>query len=313
MQVNICEVWSEGMKLFESNNSIVIQDCPDFNSTHIFECGQCFRWNKIDPCSFIGVVGHNVLKVIQRDNEIEIVNINKKEFDSFVIDYFDLSRNYSKIKDTLKSDEVLKTAIEFGYGIRILKQDLWECIMSFITSANNRIPMIKRTVDKLSQSFGDELEFEGKKYYSFPTPEQLKNCTIEDYNSCGTGFRAKYLKNAVTMVLNGELELDKLKDMDTLSASTELQKIPGIGPKVSDCILLFALQRHEVFPTDVWVKRVMEYFYSKNEKLKLCQIQNLAKNLYGDLAGFAQQYLFYYAREMKIGKDPHPQPLSRIR
>ena len=290
------------MNIIEKQNSIIIKKSDDFDIDHIFECGQCFRWDKYEDNSYIGVVGNKVLIVKQTLDEIEFININKYEFENIFIYYFDLKRDYSKIKEIFEKDNVLKKAIDFGWGIRLLQQDLWECLMSFIISANNRIPMIKRTVQNISQAYGNEIFFKNKKYYSFPKPEQLMNCGIDDYIKCGAGFRAKYLKNAVDMVLSGEIEFERLKDMTTVDAKEELQKIPGIGPKVSDCILLFALNRYEVFPTDIWIKRVMEYFYSPDGKYRLSEIQEVAKELFGEFAGFAQQYLFYYARELKIGK-----------
>jgi len=290
------------MNIIEKQNSIIIKESDDFDIDHIFECGQCFRWDKYEDNSYIGVVGNKVLIVKQTLDEIEFININKYEFENIFIYYFDLKRDYSKIKEIFEKDNVLKKAIDFGWGIRLLQQDLWECLMSFIISANNRIPMIKRTVQNISQAYGNEIFFKNKKYYSFPKPEQLMNCGIDDDIKCGAGFRAKYLKNAVDMVLSGEIEFERLKDMTTVDAKEELQKIPGIGPKVSDCILLFALNRYEVFPTDIWIKRVMEYFYSPDGKYRLSEIQEVAKELFGEFAGFAQQYLFYYARELKIGK-----------
>lgn len=290
------------MNNLEKYERVKIKKSNDFNIVHIFDCGQCFRWGRYTDDSYIGIVKDKVLIVKESKDEIEFININNNEFESIFRDYFDLNRNYASIKETLRKDHVLNTAIDFGEGIRILNQDLFECIISFILSANNRIPMIKRSVNSLSKSFGTEISFNKDKYYSFPSLSQLVNCTVADFEKCGAGFRAKYLIKAIEMIYRREIKIDELKTMSTVDARDELMKIPGIGPKISDCILLFSLGRHEVFPTDIWVKRVMEHFYSPNNKLKICEIHDMSQRLFGDYAGFAQQYLFYYARELKIGK-----------
>lgn len=285
-----------------SQNGTVILREPNFNISHIFECGQCFRWNRCSSNSFVGIANNKILKVEQEQNEIRFINVTKQEFEYFWKEYFDLNRDYTKIKNILRQDKVLDKAINFGWGIRILKQDFWECLISFIISANNRIPMIKKSVDNISKLYGERLLFEGKEYFSFPTPNQLEKATIEQLEKCGVGFRAKYIISTINMVLSGKFNIEQLYKMDTSSAREKLQELPGVGPKIADCVLLFSLERYDVFPTDVWVKRVMEYFYSEDGNLKLNQIQSMAKELFGHLAGFAQQYLFYYARELKLGR-----------
>jgi N-glycosylase/DNA lyase len=289
------------MKILQQNNSVILEDVKDFNLTHTFECGQCFRWDKIDDDSYVGIVEGKALIASQKGSTIELKNTTLEEFQNFWFDYFNLGKDYSAIKDNLSQDKVLKEAIKFGWGIRILKQSMWECLISYIISANNRIPMIKRAVRLLSEHFGSPIHFEDKTYYSFPTPLQLSKATEEDLEKCSTGFRAKYIKKVVDIFLNGEIDLENIKELETSAAHEELKKLPGVGPKIADCVLLFSAAKYDAFPTDVWVKRVMEYFYSEGE-LKLSQIQNMAKEMFGDMAGFAQEYLFYYAREFKIGK-----------
>lgn len=218
-------------------------------------------------------------------------------------EYFDLKRDYKKIKEELsKIDENMKTSIEYGKGIRILNQDLWETIISFIISANNNIPRIKGIIEKLSKKYGKELEFEGKKYYTFPTPKELENVTVEDYRSLGLGFRDIRLYETTKMILEKKVDLQELrKNPNTFEVREKLLTLSGVGPKVADCILLFSdLKRFEVFPIDVWVRRVMNELYFKlpdETKLKRDQIEKLATEKYGDLAGLAQQYLFYWKRE----------------
>lgn len=288
------------MYLVKNQNSVIMKEMPDFNVTHIFECGQCFRWEKSGEDEYTGVCSKKVLIVKQKDDEIELIGANSENID-FWMHYFDLDTNYAAIKEELNKDKTLKEAIRFGWGIRILNQDIWECLISFIISANNRIPMIKKAVKSISEKYGAKIEFQGKDYYSFPTPEQLSGATIEEIEMCSVGFRAKYIVDAAKTVLEGKINLAEVRKMEIERAREELQKIAGVGPKVADCVLLFSAQKHDAFPIDVWVKRVMEYFYSDKE-MKFAQIQEFAKEKFGSLAGFAQQYLFYYAREMKLGK-----------
>lgn len=196
----------------------------------------------------------------------------------------------------------MKTSIEYGKGIRILNQDLWETIISFIISANNNIPRIKGIIEKLSKKYGKELEFEGKKYYTFPTPKELENVTVEAYRSLGLGFRDIRLYETTKMIIEKKVDLQELrKNPNTFEVREKLLTLSGVGPKVADCILLFSdLKRFEVFPIDVWVRRVMNDLYIKNPdetKVSKKQIEKIANEKFGNLAGLAQQYLFYWRRE----------------
>ncbi len=280
-----------------------IKNIDSFDLKDIFECGQCFRWNEQEDGSYTGVVKNNVLNVKKENNQIIFQGKCEDNIQELVEDYFDLNRDYEEIKkDLSKIDENMKTSIEYGKGIRILNQDLWETIISFIISANNNIPRIKGIIERLSQKYGKEIIFEGKKYYTFPTPEELKNVTVEEYRNIGLGFRDIRLYETTKMILEKEIDLKKLKENpNTKEVREELLKLSGVGPKVADCILLFSdLKRFEVFPIDVWVRRVMNDLYIKNEdenKVSKKQIEKIAKEKFGDLAGLAQQYLFYWRRE----------------
>jgi len=217
------------------------------------------------------------------------------------IDYFDLDKNYTEIKEKLANIDVnMKQAIQNGSGIRILNQDFWECMISFIISANNHIPRIKGIIERLSTKYGNEIVWEGKSYYTFPSPEQLQGVTIEEYRKLGLGFRDKRVYEIVQKVINNEIDLTTLQNIQDLETIRQkLTQLPGIGEKVADCILLFSLKRFEVFPVDVWVTRVMNELYIKNEdekKVNKEQIRTLARKMYGSTAGIAQQYLFYWRR-----------------
>ncbi len=281
----------------------VIQDIKDFNLKDIFECGQCFRWNEQEDGSYTGVIKDAVINVKQNPNEIIFSGICKgKKLKEIVDYYFDINRDYSKIKNELSQiDANLEKSIKFGSGIRILNQDLWETIISFIISANNNIPRIKGIIERLSKNYGEEIIWNEKKYYTFPTAKQLENVSVEDYRKLGLGFRDIRLYETTKMILNKEIDLEKLEKEDTATVREELLKLSGVGPKVADCILLFStLKRFEVFPIDVWVRRVMNELYIKNEdenKVSKKQIMEIANKKFGNMAGLAQQYLFYWKRE----------------
>ena len=280
-----------------------LKNVKSFELRDIFECGQCFRWNKQEDGSYTGVFKNNVLNVKKNKDEIIFEGICENEIQQTVKNYFDLNRNYEKIKEQLsKIDQNMKKSIEYGNGIRILNQDLWETIISFIISANNNIPRIKGIIERLSEKYGDEIKYKGNKYYTFPTPEQLKNVTVEEYRKLGLGFRDIRLYETTKMILNKQVDIENMKNNpNTIEVREELLKLSGVGPKVADCILLFSdLKRFEVFPIDVWVRRVMNDLYIKNEdetKVNKKQIEKIANEKFGALAGLAQQYLFYWRRE----------------
>ncbi len=275
-------------------------NADSFEPKDVLECGQCFRWNKEENGSYTGIFGKSVLNVEKGEGKIIFRGICDSE--KTIRKYFDLDRDYSNIKDTLsKVDQNLKTSIEYGAGIRLLNQDLWETIISFIISANNNIPRIKGIIERISKAYGNEIEFEGKKYYTFPTPEELSKASVEDLRKTGLGFRDIRVFETTQMVLEKKVDIEELAKESTIDARNELLTLSGVGPKVADCILLFStLKRFDVFPIDVWVRRVMNDLYIHNpeeEKVNKKEIQKLADEKFGNLQGIAQQYLFYWKRE----------------
>jgi N-glycosylase/DNA lyase len=194
----------------------------------------------------------------------------------------------------------MEEAVKCGDGIRILRQDTWETIISFIISASNNIPRIKGIIERLCENFGDEIRYNGNIYYSFPSPEKVNSLSLEELSVIRAGFRDKYIKAAAEAVVSGELSLKALEAMTTPEAKKALMSIKGIGNKVSDCILLFGLGRADSFPVDVWIKRIMEYCYFGSEQ-QIKTISAFANEHFGKLGGYAQQYLFFYARENKLG------------
>lgn len=292
------------MEIYEKGNSVILKGVSDFEPKHIFECGQCFRWNKENDESYTGVSMGRVINVSKEGDTIYLKNSNLEDFNNVWKEYFDLDTDYSKIKNQLKNmDEYLEKATEFGAGIRILRQDPWEMLISFIISSNNRIPMIQKAIKNLSKEYGTYIEnFNGKDYYNFPTPEQLNKATIEEIRACSTGFRDKYIKSTTERVINESEDVYNYKSLSTEECRKKLMEFSGVGPKVCDCISLFGMQKYDTFPVDVWVKRVMQEFYVEDD-MSLAKIRKYALDKFGDLSGFAQQYLFYYARELGIGRE----------
>ena len=281
----------------------ILNNQDSFKLKDIFECGQCFRWNKQEDESYTGIIKNAIINVKQENENIIFTGKCEGNLKEIVESYFDLNTNYEKIKAQLSNiDEYLKTSIEYGKGIRILNQDLWETIISFIISANNNIPRIKGIIERLSEKYGNEIEWNGQKYYTFPSVEQLKDVTVEEYRKLGLGFRDIRLYETTKMILNKDVDLEKLRNnTNTQQVRDELLKLSGVGPKVADCILLFSdLKRFDVFPIDVWVRRVMNDLYIKEKdetKVSKVKIERLAEEKFGNLKGLAQQYLFYWRRE----------------
>jgi N-glycosylase/DNA lyase len=280
-----------------------LENILSFKAKHIFECGQCFRWDEENDKSYTGIVGRNVVNVKEVENKVIFSSFGVDNLKELVQSYFDLDRDYEKIKEELsKVDKYLAKSIEYGNGIRILNQDLWETIISFIISANNNIPRIKGIINRLSQKYGEKIEWRGKEYYTFPTVEELSKASVEDLRSLGLGFRDIRVYETTHKILSKEVDLEKLhNEADTEKVRNILLTLSGVGPKVADCILLFStLKRFDVFPIDVWVRRVMNELYIKNEdetKVNKKEIERLAKEKYGNLEGIAQQYLFFWKRD----------------
>lgn len=291
------------VRVFE--DGVIVKGVRNFELEHVFECGQCFRWNRNESGSYVGVACGKVIEVEKKDENLIIRNVSEEEFKDVWVHYFDLYRDYGRIKEVLSKDPILKESVEYGNGIRILKQDPFELVISFIISANNRIPMIKRAIESISRKYGKPMIYKGKTYHAFPDIEDMKNASVEDIESCGTGFRAKYIVDTVKKICEGnangskEYDLERIKALNDDECHSELQKFSGIGPKVADCIMLFSMQKYSAFPVDVWVKVAMTYFYLAPD-VSLKKIREFGRDKFGEFSGFAQQYLFYYARENKL-------------
>ncbi|MBQ7876104.1 MAG: DNA-3-methyladenine glycosylase 2 family protein [Clostridia bacterium] len=270
--------------------TVIISD-KDFDLRHTFDCGQCFRWEE-ENGSFIGVAGGKWAKFEKIDEGV-LLTTDSDDI-TFWREYLDLERDYSEIKNAVSINPLMTQAVSYGGGIRILKQDFFETLLSFIISQRSSIPKIKSSVKKLCEKYGKEIVIDDKVYYTFPTAEDLKNVTEADYRELGVGYRAPYLASCVQDVLQGRVSYDELVSLDTPKAREKLMSVRGVGDKVCDCVMLFALGKFDLFPSDVWIKRVMCENFGSSEK----SAKEDGEKLFGKYSGFAQQYLFYYRRSI---------------
>lgn len=297
-------------------SQIIIEHIRDFHPDHIFDCGQAFRWERQEDGSYTGIAGTHIANIqfipytqgnvesisaasSGGEGRLIITNASMEDFQSFWKRYLDLDRDYGRIKAALaEKDSVLRTAIDSGQGIRLLQQDKWETLLSFIISQNNHIPRIKKCIESLCQNFGEKAgSYGGRDYYAFPLPETLASLEPEDLAVCRLGYRAKYLIKTAGQV--AEDGLDKLEaagnpDITSQQAFEYVSRFTGVGPKVANCILLFSMGKYDRFPIDVWVKKVMEQLYGIEHPKDM---QEFAEKNFGPYSGFAQQYLFYHIRE----------------
>lgn len=273
------------MKIKEVENDIILENIECFNAELSLFCGQAFRWVKNEDGSFSGTVRGKKTRIVQTETQVIFKNTSKEDFENIWLDYFDFETDYKVICNNFNEDEYLKKAKDEYYGIRILHQEPWEALCSFIISQNNNIPRISGIIKRLCESFGEYL---GEDSYSFPSFERMKNLTVEDLTPLRAGFRAKYIIDAVNKLNSEEISLEKIYEMPIEEARNELMKIKGVGAKVAECTLLYGFKRKEAFPVDVWVRRIMEELYPQG-------LPECTKNI----EGIAQQYLFHWRRNLK--------------
>lgn len=292
------------MKIKENENSIIIEEIEHFDLKQTLECGQCFRYENISDQEYIVIARNHMLHIKQEDNRLYLFNSTMEEVQTIWLDYFDLNRDYGTIKKWLNDkDNRIGEAIEQKSGVRILNQEFFEMLITFIISQNKQIPHIMQIVARISERYGEYIgEWNGKRYYSFPTPEALSKATEQDFVDMKAGFRAKYLVDACRRVVNQELRENELRQMDYEKALEKIQIVNGIGEKVGNCVLLFGLGRREAFPIDVWMVRIMERLYF-DKPVKKEEMQSFAKEHFGEYGGYAQQYLFYFARDNHVKKE----------
>lgn len=285
--------------VLQIDNGVELRNVKNFELPHIFDCGQCFRWNRQEDGSYIGVAYGKVIEVQKIVNNVYIYNTSVDEFHEIWEQYFDLKRDYSVVKESLSKDPLLNQAVNFGPGIRLLNQEPFEIILSFIISSNNRIPMIKKVIDNICRNWGEKIEYKDNVFFTFPNIEALHQLSQQDFEKCSAGFRGKYLKETIEKIYSKKFDIQYALSSQDDVCHDELKKLSGVGPKVADCIMLFSMGKYSAFPVDVWVKKAMQYFYVAPD-VSLNNIRKFGREKFGDLSGFAQQYLFYYARENHI-------------
>lgn len=261
------------MEYFFRDNCIYLAK-KDFDLDETLDCGQAFRWEKADENTYKGFYLNFPLTISDDGKYIIFHETDEETFLKVWAEYFDLYTDYTELKNRFSADQTMKKACEFASGIRLLKQDKWEALCSFIISQNNNIPRIKGIISRLCEHYG-----------GFPTYTQLSAETEESLCFLRAGFRAKYLIDAAKKLESGELSLDEISSVDIEAARKMLMTIKGVGPKVAECALLYGMYRTEAFPVDVWIKRVLENYYP----------QGLPECIKG-AEGIAQQYLFHYVR-----------------
>ncbi len=265
----------------QKGKNFFIGDIGRFSLSDTLDCGQAFRWAQNSDGSWQAVVENRLLKVAEAENGFIIYDCTGQEFLDVWSVYFDIERDYTAICDEISSDPILKEAAETCGGIRLLRQAPWETLCSFIISQNNNIPRIKGIIERLCSTFGEKIEGG----YTFPSPEKLAGLTVEDLSPLRSGFRAKYILDAAKKVAEKTVNLESLYALDTDTARVELMKINGVGPKVADCVLLFAYGKTDAFPQDVWIKRTMQDLFG-----------GILPEVAKPYAGIVQQFLFHYAR-----------------
>ncbi len=269
-------------------------------------CGQVFRWDKLGGWWY-GVARDKVFKIRQVKDKIEYANIDQR----FVEHYFALDEDLERILDSINKDPHINKAIEQYWGLRIIRQDPWECLISYICATYKSIPAIRHMLNNMARKFGEKVNYDGREFYTFPEPERLCDASEIDLASCGLGYRAKYVLATTKRVCQEGFDLETLKKLPYLEAKKQLMEFPGVGAKVADCVSLFALGKTEAFPVDVWVKRVILNRYSEKLPAKLYQklsshdslsssdyeqLNTFGRSYFGKYAGYAQEYLYHWER-----------------
>ncbi len=287
----------------EKPSTIEIHNLSVFDPRDIFHCGQAFRWEEKAKNRYQVTACQRVIEVEKTEDRILFYNTHRRDFEKIWREYFDLDTDYEKIqKRLIRRDPVMAEAVAFGRGIRILKQQPFETLISFIISSNNNIKRIKGSVEGLAKTYGEVIDsYDGRLHYAFPTPKALSAASVEELKLLGLGYRARYVKETAEKVFENPGILEKMLQQKRRECLEGVSTFSGVGPKVGSCVVFFSMGKREAFPVDVWVKRMMEALYF-NEPKPLAEIERFAMEKFGKDAGYAQQYLFYYAREKGIGK-----------
>jgi len=274
-----------------------MQDYQKINVENSINSGQVFLWKK-NKEFWYGVNGDDVLKVDE--------NGNANSYQNYNVDFFRKKDNLDKIIKSISKDKTVKIAVKKFQGLRILRQDPFQCLISFIVSSNSNIPKIKSNMENISKKFGKKIKFQNQEFFLFPNPKKLAKVPINEITSCGVGYRAKFIKEAAKIIDKKEIDFDYLKKCDYQDAKENICQIPGVGNKVADCVLLFSLDKLEAVPLDRWIIRILEKYYSKKFEINTKTITEKQYNIlhkkivnhFGPFAGYSQQFLFKMEREI---------------
>ena len=274
-----------------------MQDYQKINVENSINSGQVFLWKK-NKEFWYGVNGDDVLKVDE--------NGNANSYQNYNVDFFRKKDNLDKIIKSISKDKTVKIAVKKFQGLRILRQDPFQCLISFIVSSNSNIPKIKSNIENISKKFGKKIKFQNQEFFLFPNPKKLAKVPINEITSCGVGYRAKFIKEAAKIIDKKEIDFDYLKKCDYQDAKENICQIPGVGNKVADCVLLFSLDKLEAVPLDRWIIRILEKYYSKKFEMNTKTITEKQYNIlhkkivnhFGPFAGYSQQFLFKMEREI---------------
>ena len=261
----------------------ILTDSNTISLKHTLECGQCFRWQK-DDSAYVGVVRGKVAKVSEAEGKV-FIETNAPL--SFWTDYFDIQRDYDRILQSFGSLPFTVQAIEHGRGLRILRQDPWETLCSYIISSCNNIPRISAIIEKLCKAGNEKIEFDGKTFYAFPSLETMVKFDTKTWASLGAGYRDEWLRNTAQAVADGKVNFNEIHRLSTKDARKQLMTLKGVGKKVADCVLLFGFGKTDAFPVDTWMKKAADYYGGE-----------LRATDFGEYAGVAQEYIFYYVRKL---------------
>jgi N-glycosylase/DNA lyase len=275
----------------------LVVDQP-FDLVASLESGQAHRWRKEEGW-YSGVVRGNFIKIRQTSCGVEFRSEPWPEASLVPLlrSYFRLDDDINDIYTEICSDERVAGMVARYPGLRVLRQEPWECLIAFICSANSNIPRIHQVMEKMSDHYGDPIIMDGEVRHAFPTPEQLAEAGEMELRRLGLGFRAPYVDKATRMVLEKRLDLDALVQLPYPEAKAKLMECPGIGPKIADCIAIFSLEKLEAFPIDVWVRRALGEWYFPGQKTPADRVLlEWAHNYFGRYGGYAQQYLFHGRR-----------------
>jgi N-glycosylase/DNA lyase len=273
------------MRYLQKSGEVEITGFGEFDLERTFECGQCFRWNPVTIDSYVGIAFGRAAR-IRRDGDSLFISGTISDVQEIWRDYFDLDRDYDEIRRSICIDEFMTAAAGFGAGIRILRQEKWEALCSFILSQCNNIPRIKKIIETFCLNFGEPVAFEGRTYYTFPQASRVAALSAEELAPLRCGYRAPYIIKAARAVADGLLDLEALSAGTPSEALEQLKKLNGVGDKVASCAVLFGLHMLDSFPVDVWMKRALTEQYGKS--FNPC--------VFSPYAGVAQQYIFHFAR-----------------